>query len=801
MRVSARNAAVVAGLIAAVYLAAVFSIRRVPDRMLGLLGGPTGIARRGGLIVRYRPPAGVDASRLERSIARHRVVVRPDAGRLVIEIPGVQQAEADDLVAVLTRGGLEFREVIDDLSLLKVPHERVGGDDFVAPGVRVSIDMWPTEDMSMHRNSAYLSADDPGQLMAAFAQLRAGGWAPPRHSVIAIERVEPWPDSKLQPDRWRSYFVGDEVLLDGDAVDDATVSVDPNTGRPIVLLDFDRAGGKRFGDITARIAGHKLATLLGGQVRSAPVINGAIRGGRASIAMGGADPARQEREAAALSTVLKMGALPPGGVIEDQTWLPPGSTSTPLALAVLIIALSGGGLVGLVIGIAIRIARPVWQAAAPRPPGRFAVKRVAVTLLAPASLLVLGAITWPGINGAELDHIVHRGSYRSLPLFSIVDLGVGPITTAFIVVELAMLMVPRWRRARLQPAARIVAGRYVAVIGVALALVQSYLAVSYLHELARFNTGELFSPSVAAYVAAMASPAAGTMLLVIVAGMIRQHGLGNGYGALLVSTWAIQAIDHVVDQPGPGHALGLVALAAIGCATVALLRMRIGDDRQAPLRLPASGAVPLTSAGFVMVLGTFALHGLPAVWGHGGFLPDPFAPGWGMVGWSIVLVPVWSFAFSRPAIVAPLAATAQIAPPGQASWLRATLLSLPFLGLISAASRLAVGTHPDAAVLGDPAHAMLLAAVVLDLVDDLRSRRGDLVVAWPLHQAQHAELVRRVLADAGIPCHLVASHLRTLLAVFGPYAPIDVLVPAGSVDDARGKIAGLYQDVAVEAFD
>src|SRR5262249_12840075 len=131
-------------------------------------------------------------------------------------------------------------------------------------------------------------------------------------------------------------------------------------------------------------------------------------------------------------------------------------------------------------------------------------------------------------------------------------------------------------------------------------------------------------------------------------------------------------------------------------------------------------------------------HGLPAVWGAGGLLPDPFAPGWGMVGWSILLVPVWSFAFSRPAIVAPLAANAQIAPPDQASWRRATLLSLLVLGLISAASRLAIGTHLDAAVLCDPAHAMLLAAVVIDLVDDLRARRGDLVVAWPLHQVQHA---------------------------------------------------------------
>jgi hypothetical protein len=800
MRVSVRNAAVVGGLIAAVYLAAVFSIRRIPDAILGLLGGPTGIAREGGLIVRYRPPAGVDASQLVRSIARHHVMIHRDAGRLVIEIPGVQQAEVGDLVAFLARGGLEFRAVIDDESLLKVPHETVDHEELVAPGVRAEFDSWMSDDGGTRHTSSFLIADDPGAVMAAFARLRDGGWRPPPHTVIALERVAPRPDSKIRHDQWRSYFVGDEVLLDGDAIEGAMVSADPNTGRPVVLLDFDWAGGKRFGDITALLVGHKLATLVGGEVKSAPVINTAIRGGRALISVGGSELANQEREAAALAAVLKMGKLPPGGVVEDQTWLPPASASTPLALAVGLIALLGGGLVGLVIGVAVRIARPMWQAAVPRRPGRLPVRRLAVTLLAPVALIALGKVTWPGLNEAELHDIMANVRGGDLARFSIAVLGVRPILSAFVVVELATLMVPRWRRVRLQPAARIASGRYVAMLGLVLAVVQSYLAVHYLSELGRTG-GELFAPGLATELAAIASLPAGTLLLVIVAGMIRQHGLGNGYGALIASGWVIDAVRPMLDGPTPGHALGLVTLAAIGAATVGLLRMRIGDDRQASLRVPASGTVPFTSAAVVGVLGVVALHGVSAVWWAGEFRPDPFGPGWGMVGWSVLLVPVWSFAFSRPAVLAPLAARAQILPPGQASWLRATLVSLVVLGLISVASRLAVDTHPDAAALCDPASAMLLAAVMLDLVADLRAWRGDLVVAWPLHQPHHAELVRRTLADAGIACHLAASHLRTLLAVFGPYVPIDVVVPARSVDAARGKIAGLYQDAVVSAFD
>jgi hypothetical protein len=83
---------------------------------------------------------------------------------------------------------------------------------------------------------------------------------------------------------------------------------------------------------------------------------------------------------------------------------------------------------------------------------------------------------------------------------------------------------------------------------------------------------------------------------------------------------------------------------------------------------------------------------------------------------------------------------------------------------------------------------------VLDIVDEARAWRADLVVVWPLQQAQHAALVARVLADANIACHLKSSHLRTLLAFFGPYVPIDVLVPAADADEARKKIAMLFEE-------
>jgi len=211
-----------------------------------------------------------------------------------------------------------------------------------------------------------------------------------------------------------------------------------------VLVEFDRNGAERFAEITARLVGHKQAILAGGEVQDAPIINSVIPNGQVSISMGLFDPDRQAREAAALATALTVVTLPPGGVVEDQTWVPPASIAMFLVIARLVIGIIGGALVGLLVGITVRATRPVWQQVVRRPAGPFPIKRIAVTMLAPVALLVLGRITLPGINAQGLPDLFAYGD--AAPPFSIIELGIGPIIVAHIAVELAMLVQPRWRR-------------------------------------------------------------------------------------------------------------------------------------------------------------------------------------------------------------------------------------------------------------------------------------------------------------------------------------------------------------------
>jgi preprotein translocase subunit SecD len=132
----------------------------------------------------------------------------------------------------------------------------------------------------------------------------------PDDRQLGFEQIDPQPTAKDQRFFWRTYFLERAIRLTGSAISNAVMSYDPNTNRPNVLLDFNRYGGRIFGDVTAQIVGMKFATILDDKVKSAPQINGAIRGGRAAITMGGSDATTQEREASALVAVLKTGSLP-----------------------------------------------------------------------------------------------------------------------------------------------------------------------------------------------------------------------------------------------------------------------------------------------------------------------------------------------------------------------------------------------------------------------------------------------------------------------------------------------------------
>lgn len=292
----------------------------------------------------------------EKGIAEPNVVEKGD--EILVELPGLNPEAVQETRDIIKRTAkLEFKVVDNNSAFMNSLYRRVGNEEgtgkatdplAIKEGIQANIDQWRPEEGNSLESDAYLFAHDREEDLtiaqaaeidctARFDQekisedgtvrcnvegrhviaryLRTLAEQDPSFKVpegrqIGYELVEPAREEKDQRPYWRTYLLESDVPLTGTAIANAQPSYDPNTNRPIVLLDFNRYGSRVFGDLTARIVGKKLATVLDDKVKSAPIINGAIRGGRASITMGGSDPRRQEAERDELVNVLKTGSLP-----------------------------------------------------------------------------------------------------------------------------------------------------------------------------------------------------------------------------------------------------------------------------------------------------------------------------------------------------------------------------------------------------------------------------------------------------------------------------------------------------------
>ncbi len=113
-----------------------------------------------------------------------------------------------------------------------------------------------------------------------------------------------------KPVRQIPMVLKDEVILTGDDINDAQTSMDNQRAQAYVALEFKARGAQVFGEVTSANVGKRFAIVLDGAIRSAPVIQTAILGGRASISMGDGNLDQQFKEAGTLALVLRSGALP-----------------------------------------------------------------------------------------------------------------------------------------------------------------------------------------------------------------------------------------------------------------------------------------------------------------------------------------------------------------------------------------------------------------------------------------------------------------------------------------------------------
>jgi preprotein translocase subunit SecY len=188
--------------------------------------------------------------------------------------------------------------------------------------------------------------------------------------------------------------------------------------------------------------------------------------------------------------------------------------------------------------------------------------------------------------------VLARGGGIDTTDFSIFALGVTPLITAFLLVEIVAAIAgwirPGWRAWRHGGAVgRGKLGRATAVVALALALLQSH----HIARLLELTPDVLSSFGLESHLLRMASLTAGMMLLAVLATLISRRGIGNGYAVLLVASAAMRVPwASIVDAGAHGaFALGTFALIAIVLAVI--LGWRVGREGAVQVPLPA-GAFP-----------------------------------------------------------------------------------------------------------------------------------------------------------------------------------------------------------------
>lgn len=124
---------------------------------------------------------------------------------------------------------------------------------------------------------------------------------------------------KYGEDNSEPLLLEKQAVLTGDTLTTATVQFSQSQfNEPMVSLQFNAEGAKKFAQITAANVGRRLAIVLDGKIQSAPNIKEAIPSGQAVIT-GRFDVAQAQD----LALILRVGALPAPMHIEEERTIGP----------------------------------------------------------------------------------------------------------------------------------------------------------------------------------------------------------------------------------------------------------------------------------------------------------------------------------------------------------------------------------------------------------------------------------------------------------------------------------------------
>jgi len=481
-------------------------------------------------------------------------------------------------------------------------------------------------------------------------------------------------------------------------------------------------------------------------------------------------------------------------------------------------------------------------AARPRGPGRcaewrtigrmvkarvFPWRRLAVTVLPPLAVALIAR--WP-IPGRHLETLERVGATFDPTLFGLFSLGLNQVIAAFLLVEVAALIVPRWRPLRHGgPAGRARLRRWVTPIALVLMGIQSFFIFRWMQSSSDLVPGMSITPdTTAGWMMVIAGPIVGSLFLLWLAELISKHGLANGFSVLIAGTAIPELVAHVAPSvrvrfaDGLGHRELVVpaALTMVGLVALAVRTARRPADgwlqrpRRPGLPVPLSALLPVIVCSSLLALpkqleAFISGAGLEAVVKM--VQPGTASEAGIRVGVLLVLGPAFAWLLARPRLVAPVwqaALRAHIVPTerngdhashhrdqdgdalalARAAHRRALWQTVAFLAALSLVGWLDAWTM----ILIDVVTPLVILCVAFDVAAEVRFRQvhPDAVAVTAEHRLYAVGPALAALTFAGIAGFPRALRHRALLAFWGPYLPVEILVPRSRADDARAVLAG-----------
>ena len=232
-------------------------------------------------------------NRIDQFGVREPTITRQGKEEIVVQLPGLtDELRAREIVSQTAH--LEFKLVSNDDALLRQAIQAV------VPPLPIKEEKPEVSDAKEQPTETKPAADAEPPLPAIPAVMPDG------YELISIQEDANRPTESLLLEK--------APVLTGEHLESASVGFD-QYAQPVVEFQLDAEGAKIFDDVTFRNVGRRLAIVLDGKARSAPVIRDRIPGGKGQISGNFTNA-----QASDLALVLRAGALPaPVKVIEQRT--------------------------------------------------------------------------------------------------------------------------------------------------------------------------------------------------------------------------------------------------------------------------------------------------------------------------------------------------------------------------------------------------------------------------------------------------------------------------------------------------